>query len=418
MAKPNISFMIQPVENIMWIIPAKFLAETYTTYFTQDTTSSILQDVTGNLSIPQGCHVVRFEEMEFLPWDNPDNIVSAEVEDITRRLKNAALPVLFLIGGPANVINMAVFYKQGLKERVNLCLFSLSLADVLYLIQMLFFYGEQLHVQFTTKESFGPMMRFMVNNNLVGFFGFSFVSQILSAIIASERCLCVLSPLRSQTLLQTRTMAAIIVVVYLVVVGFYFVMALRYRIECVFDPASDTTLFTVVPAEFYLKNERLINYLDSFVYGAGIPGFVIVVVTATTIITAMKIRQAAAWRAGTSSASGRSSSLSSSISSQELALTRMLIGTAVLFIVCISPLAFFRFVWLFLPEMNVGRRYNNFYLTGLWIMEALSSINSSFNFFVYYTIGSRYRRTFRALFGRSKRETAKKNTSINTTTTK
>ena len=243
-AEPNISFIIQPVENIMWSIPPKFLAETYTTYFTQGTTSSILQDVTENLSVPQGCHVVRFEEMEFLPWDNPDNIVSAEVEDITRRLKNAALPVLFLIGGPANVINMAVFYKQGLKERVSLCLFALSLADVLYLIQMLFFYGEQLHVQFTTKESFGPVMRFMVNNNLVGFFGFSFVSQILSAIIASERCLCVLSPLRSQTLLQTRTMAAIIVVVYLVVVGFYFVMALRYRIECVFDPASDTALFT------------------------------------------------------------------------------------------------------------------------------------------------------------------------------
>ena len=336
----------------MWSLPPKFPAQTYTTYFTQGTTSSILQDVTGNLSIPQGCHVVRFEELEFLPWDNPDNIVSAEVEDITRRVKNAALPVLFLIGGPANVINMAVFYKQGLKERVSLCLFALSLADVLYLIQTLFFYGEQLHLQFTTKESFGPMMRFMVNNNLVGFFGFLFVSQILSAIIASERCLCVLSPLRSQTLLQTRTMAAIIVVVYLVVVGFYFVMALRYRIECVFDPASDTTLFTVAPAEFFLKNERL------------------VVVTATTIITSMKIRQAAAWRAGTSSASGRSSSSSSSISSQELALTRMLIGTAVLFIVCISPLAFFRFVWLFLPEMNVGRRYNNFYLTGLWIMEA------------------------------------------------
>jgi len=383
----------------MWSLPPKFLAETYTTYFTQGTTSSILQDVTGNLSIPQGCHVVRFEELEFLPWDNPDNIVSAEVEDITRRVKNAALPVLFLIGGPANVINMAVFYKQGLKERVSLCLFALSLADVLYLIQTLFFYGEQLHLQFTTKESFGPMMRFMVNNNLVGFFGFLFVSQILSAIIASERCLCVLSPLRSQTLLQTRTMAAIIVVVYLVVVGFYFVMALRYRIECVFDPASDTTLFTVAPAEFFLKNERL------------------VVVTATTIITSMKIRQAAAWRAGTSSASGRSSSSSSSISSQELALTRMLIGTAVLFIVCISPLAFFRFVWLFLPEMNVGRRYNNFYLTGLWIMEALSYINSSFNFFVYYTIGSRYRQTFRVLFGRSKRETAKKNAIINTTKT-
>ena len=136
----------------MWSLPPKFLAETYTTYFTQGTTSSILQDVTGNLSIPQGCHVVRFEEMEFLPWDNPDNIVSAEVEDITRRVKNAALPVLFLIGGPANVINMAVFYKQGLRERISLCLFALSLADELYLIHSMFINGERIHRQFTTEE--------------------------------------------------------------------------------------------------------------------------------------------------------------------------------------------------------------------------------------------------------------------------
>ena len=395
----------------MWTVSPDFTAEAYMTNVTEGSTSSILQDVTGNMSDPQGCPVLRFEELEFLPWDNPDNIVSAEVEDIARRLKNAAVPVLFLIGGPANVFNMAVFYKQGLKERVNLCLFALSLADELYLIQILFFYGEQVHLQFTTSESFGPLMRFMVNNNLVGFFGFYFVSQVLSAIIASERCLCVLSPLRSQTLLQTKTMAVIITGVFLVVVGFYFVMAQRYRVGCVFDPTSNTAMYTLIPAKFYLQHEQLINYLDGFVYGAAIPGFVVVVVTTTTIITAMKIRQAAAWRASTSSASGSSSS-SSSISPQELALTKMLIGIAVLFIVCVSPVALFRLAWLFLPEMNLGRRNHNFYATGLWIMEALSCVNSSFNFFVYYTIGSRYRETFRSLLGRNKQEAAKKSTSI------
>ena len=95
------------------------LAE-YKTSFTHSTISSVLENATANLTIPKGCHVVRLEEMEFLPWDNPDNIVSAEVEDIVRRVKDNMLPVFFLIGGPANVINMAVYYKQGLKDRVNL----------------------------------------------------------------------------------------------------------------------------------------------------------------------------------------------------------------------------------------------------------------------------------------------------------
>ena len=410
--------LIISFRNIMWTIPPEFLTVAYMTNAANTTniTSPILQNATGNLSVPEGCTVVKFEEMDYLPWDNPDNIFSAEVEQISRRLKNTAVPIFFIIGGPANVFNMAVFYKQGLKERVNLCLFALSLADELYLIQILFFYGEQVRLQFTTSESFGPLMRFMFNNNLVGFFGFYFVSQVLSAIIASERCLCVLSPLRSQTLLQTRTMAGIITGVFLVVVGFYFVMAQRYRVGCVFDPTSDTAMYTFVSAEFYVNNQELINYLDGFVYGAAIPGFVVVVVTVTTIITAVKINQAAAWRASTSSASGSSSS-SSSISPQELALTRMLIGIAVLFIVCVSPLALFRLAWLFLPEMNIGRRNHNFYVTGLWFMEALSCVNSSFNFFVYYTIGSRYRETFRSLFVKNKQEIAKKNTSTNKKTT-
>ena len=384
----------------MWDRKSELLAAYNTTSPGQRYTGNTLQNVTGNMSVPEGCHVVRFEEKEFLPWDNPDNIVSAEVEDIARRVKDTVLPVFFLIGGPSNVINMVVFYKQGLKERVNLCLFSLSLADELFLVHMMFLFGEQVHVQFTTKERFGSVMRFMTNNNLVGFFGFTWVSQIMSAIIASERCLCVLSPLRSQTLLQTRTMAVIITFVYLVVVGVYFLVSERYRIGCVFDPSSGTVLYTAVAGEFYQNQEKLINYLDSFVYGAGIPGMMIIVVTTTTITTAMKIRQAAAWRAGTSSGGGNSSS--SSISRREVALTKMLIGISVLFIVCVSPLALFRFIWLFLPEVDIGRRNQNLYLTGLWILEQFSSMNSSFNIFVYYTMGSRYRETLWALFGRNK----------------
>ena len=102
-------------------------------------------------SAARGCLILQFQD--FVPWDNPDNIVSFEVEDLIRRLKDVVfLPILFLIGGPANVINMAVFYKQGLKERINVCLFALSLADGLYLANNMLLYGEQLYLQFTTKE--------------------------------------------------------------------------------------------------------------------------------------------------------------------------------------------------------------------------------------------------------------------------
>ena len=121
------------------------------TNFTNNTEFTLNATSTRNNSILEGCKPLHFDG--FVPWDNPDNLVSLEVEAFAERLKGAiVLPLLFLIGGPANVINMAVFYKQGLRERINLCLFALSLADEVYLIQCMFFNGERIHRQFTTSE--------------------------------------------------------------------------------------------------------------------------------------------------------------------------------------------------------------------------------------------------------------------------
>ena len=80
-----------PIENIMQDRGSDRLAAYRTTNFTHSTISSVLENSTANLTIPQGCQVVRLEEMEFLPWDNPDNIVSAEVEHIARRVKDLSL---------------------------------------------------------------------------------------------------------------------------------------------------------------------------------------------------------------------------------------------------------------------------------------------------------------------------------------
>ena len=112
-------------------------------------TNTSLAALSNTSSAPPGCLELHYQD--FLPWDNPTNVISAETEDLVRRWKNAVvLPILFLIGGPANVLNMAVFYKQGLKERINVCLFALSLADFLFVLQTFVLYIES--VAFAQKE--------------------------------------------------------------------------------------------------------------------------------------------------------------------------------------------------------------------------------------------------------------------------
>jgi len=183
------------------------------------------------------------------------------------------------------------------------------------------------------------VMQFVTNHYLLGFYGFTWVSQVLSAIIASERCFCILQPLRSQTVLRTSTMTAIIVAVYVVVVGLYFLVVTRYHIVCAYDPKTDSIVMTGIFGDFYRRHQKLVDVLDVFVYGVGLPVVVMVVVTTTTIITTVKLSQAAVWRAGTSSSGGREG-----VSTREIALTRMLVYSSAFFIVCVFPIALFRSV--------------------------------------------------------------------------
>ncbi|KAL8562835.1 hypothetical protein ACOMHN_004527 [Nucella lapillus] len=348
---------------------------------------------------PPECIVLQFGD--FIPWNNPDNIISFETEDLIRRLKDVFfLPVLFLIGCPANVINMAVFFKQGLKERINVCLFALSLADGMYLFCNMVCYGEQLYVQFTTREIYGPVMQWITNHYLLGFYGFTTVSQILSAIIAAERCFCILQPLRSRSVLQTSTTTTIIVVIFVVVIGFYFLVVSRYHILCAYNPLTDSVIMTAIGGEFYYRNKQLVDILDAFVYGVGLPGVVMGVVMLTTVVTTVKLRQAAEWRAQISSRGGGEEEGDGGMSLRDLALTRMLVYNSVFFITCVLPVFLFKMVLLFLPEMNAGRRQHNLFVAGLWVINITTYVNSTFNWLIYYTMGTRYRHTLRALLCR------------------
>lgn len=79
-----------------------------------------------------------------IQWESPDDVVSAATKDLVQRIKTfAVVPLCVFIGGTTNCLNMAVFFKQGVHERINMCLFTLSFIDFLYLMFIFFLYGER-----------------------------------------------------------------------------------------------------------------------------------------------------------------------------------------------------------------------------------------------------------------------------------
>ncbi|KAK7481740.1 hypothetical protein BaRGS_00026988 [Batillaria attramentaria] len=64
-------------------------------------------------------------------------ISAATAHVIETTVQVGVLPVVVVTGATLNVINMAVFVRQGLTDRINLCLFSLSMSDTGYILFLL-----------------------------------------------------------------------------------------------------------------------------------------------------------------------------------------------------------------------------------------------------------------------------------------
>ena len=293
---------------------------------------------------------------------------------------------------------MVVFTKHGLKERINLCLFFQSLADILYMTVNFILYVDRIYLEITGASRRGPVFRFVVNNHLLGFYGFNWASGFMTMVIACDRCFCVLSPLRSQTILKTKSVLVLNVFVFIVTVGFFFLVTTRWSIACIFDPRTNSSSAELYPSKFYLRNKKPIDALDGYIYGIALPGLFLVVVTVSSIITVVKLKKISSWREQSSSAA---------ISVRDVALTRMLIGCSILFIVCTVPGVVFRLSILFVPDVSLRGRYYNTFTFMTSVTELFGYINSSCNFFIYYTIGSKFRATVNTLLRRRRQKKVK-----------
>ena len=102
-----------------------------------------------------------------------------------------------------------LFFRAGLKDRMNLCLFCLSLVDGMFV----FFYflaGSHCLVRFIMPD-LQTWWKWSVRRYVMGVYAaFLLCSGCLTMIISVERCVCVFLPLRATSLIRTRTMAVIV----------------------------------------------------------------------------------------------------------------------------------------------------------------------------------------------------------------
>jgi hypothetical protein len=173
-----------------------------------------------------------------VPWDNPHNLVSLQTALLVQNVKMLFIPLLYLVG-LTNILSAAVFARQGLKERINMCLFTLALIDLAYITFLMALFAHDFYTVLTGGTlGYRPVCAFFVNHTVTGLYGISYASNFLCAVISTERCVCVLFPFHAKKCAPTRALAAVLAVLILILIGVTFLYMKMFKFGCFYETES------------------------------------------------------------------------------------------------------------------------------------------------------------------------------------
>ncbi|XP_076456704.1 uncharacterized protein LOC143291002 [Babylonia areolata] len=337
---------------------------------------------------------------EVLPCNNPRNVVSPYVAEMVDLVVYVGMfPVLVTFGFITNVINMAVFARQGLSDRINLCLFrsgamtccsvSLAVSDIGFLLFLMCSksyalislldpvegnYWQKRHPSLVLATSLGCLA----------------ISNITTALIAVERCLCILSPLKAASFFKTRTLRVVIVVVAVYILTVLnTALGIKYQTVRVTNPLTNTSTFISRLSPTYLRYRTLIDIMYSHVLLVTLPFISLVVVIVCTTAIIVRLQVTSAWRR-------QSVSNVTSLEKQELTVTRMLMTVCCVYVTCTTPTVT-RALVVFsrVPGFLITGHLCNIFKISIALSHLLEVINTSTNFLIYVKQSSRYRCTLR-----------------------
>ena len=355
----------------------------------QNTTALIYDEMLTTLHTENTTGQNGGETEVFIPWNNPYNVISVETLLSFEKVVTCGVNlILFSIGMSTNLLNCLVFYRQGLRDRMNLCLFSLALVDMLYVT---FFYLVSSYCLVgQLRPELEEWWKYFTRKYFTGLFkGFLTSSGCLTMVIAFERCVCVTLPLKAATLVKTRTIAVIIAGVVVSLQVMCLLYPLKISILSREDPNTGRITLFLTVTEFYSQHKVLYDVMENLFLNIVIPFTTFTVVAIATAITVVQLKRAIAWRHGSSS--------SSSSDVREVALVKMLVVVSLIYIITAAPNVALGLTKLLVPDFLPSRKYANIFLASHLSYLVLAEVNSSVNFFVYLARSSRFRQELHRL---------------------
>ncbi|XP_005100183.3 uncharacterized protein LOC101856432 [Aplysia californica] len=300
--------------------------------------------------------------------------------------------IVSVFGIVANIINIAVFFRQGFSESTTISLFALGIGDLCALLLLQWFtlcinpWFSRLPLSFNPSE---------IQSLTAGYPRVCFVriTGWITAFVSFERCLSVAVPLKVKSIITTRVAAYVNVLVFFFsFLGLIPVYATAY-FDWKFYPQLNTSLVGIL----YTEHKDAVLGVSLFITNLCAPLTSFAIVIICTSVISFELRKKAKWRRHCSSSSQAIVS-SEKNSGKETHVVVMVTVISVLFIVSSTPVTCLLTVRSVVPDLSIVGRFSNLN----WVLASLGflmeTVNSSVNIVVYYRMSTKYRDTLHALF--------------------
>lgn len=297
-----------------------------------------------------------------------------------------------MFGIVTNVINMIVFYRQGLNTTTNISFFSLAVSDLCsLLIQQLFnFYINPMSKQFNLPMSFTEVqyLTSSIPRQI-----FARITFFITVYMTAERCLCVTFPLRIKQMITTRKTIVILIHIYIVIIICVLPIYTTHYLGWKFYPERNKTLLGLIILRMNNGASTTVYVIHSL---SGLLAFLVILILTSILLT--KLKEKSSWR----KTANMHQDKSGSISSRDRTTMTMVALIACILIICYTPSTLLGVATVVEPEFGVGGKYYNLYSFFWSFAFIFENINSSVNIFMYLKMSSKYRAKCKEIFCRSR----------------
>ncbi|XP_067686842.1 allatostatin-A receptor-like [Haliotis asinina] len=337
-------------------------------------------------------HTDHHHAVSYIPWNNPDNVITAEQRDLGLTIIDCGLvPPVVLFGLIGNVITLMVFIRQGIKEKTNICLFALAVSDTMFLFTT---YMEKASCLVTRMdEVIGKNWAALLHpqGHFISVY-FGRVTSLLTMVIGLERCIAVLKPLKAKTWLTAKRMRSCVISVYVIIALLITPMFCVYKTRWEYDTSINRTRIYLETTQMFEENHRAFECYGDIALSIALRQIPCYMVALSTIAVICTIRRQKSWRSETRTGK-------KDFSAQEKKLTKMLVAISCLYVFCLTPGNILMIVRHVITDIHVGRKKHNLAILLTAANVFTEIINSSCNFVIYMVMSQKFLATAKNMFG-------------------